>query len=238
MNIAILGYGRMGKTIERLAIKKGHNIVCKTSKGVEAGCLENADVAIDFSIPEAAFENISLCIKNGVPVVSGTTGWLDKYKEAEALCKKHQGAFIYASNFSIGVNLFFQINQILADKMKNLDEYKLSVEEIHHTGKRDKPSGTAISIAEDIVRNSFQKGWELVEHLDDVEEGVIPVKAKRFEDVKGTHIVEYKSTIDSIEIKHTAFSRDGFAKGAILAAEFIKDKQGVFGMKEVLRDLI
>ncbi len=240
MKIALLGYGRMGQIIEKLALAKGHEITYKTSTApLDEAQLQTADAAIDFSIAEAAFNNISTCFKLGIPVVSGTTGWLEQYDEAVALCKAKNASFCYASNFSVGVNLFFELNAKLAELMNPFEDYKLSLEEIHHTKKRDKPSGTAITLAKDIIAHSNQTSWKLVENSDEsLEETTqFPIEAKRFEDVKGTHIIRYTSDIDSIEIKHTANSREGFAKGAIIAAEFIADKKGVFSMKDVLKNL-
>lgn len=241
MKIALLGYGRMGKTIEKLAIADGHEIVYKTSDPIDTNQLKKADVAIDFSISESAFENITTCFREGIPVVSGTTGWLEDYDKAIGVCKKENGSFIYASNFSIGMNLFFELNRTMAKMMKNFDSYKLSIEEIHHTGKRDQPSGTAISLAEDIIEETDKSNWKLIESdqaVNDYPATEIPIEAIREEDVKGTHTIRYTSDIDSMELKHTAFTRDGFAKGAILAAEFLQDKKGIFSMKDVLKDLI
>lgn len=240
MKIAILGYGQMGKTIEKLALEADHEIVYKTSEKIDPTTLKKADVAIDFSIAEAAFENISTCFKEGVPVVSGTTGWLEDYQKAVDLCEELNGSFLYASNFSVGVNLFFELNRKLAELMKNQKDYHLHIEEIHHTKKRDAPSGTAISLAEDIMEKSENKSdWKLVEDKDkSVDNHSIPISAERLKDVKGTHKISYESDIDEIEIKHTAYSREGFAKGALLAAEFIYDKKGIFTMQEVLRNLI
>lgn len=239
MKIALLGYGRMGKTIEKLTKAEKHDIVYKTSEPIDHNKLRQADVAIDFSVAEAAFSNITACFEENIPIVCGTTGWLDQYDQAVIECQKHEGSFLYASNFSIGVNLFFQFNKTLAKMMGNFEEYKLSIEEIHHIKKRDKPSGTAISLAEDIMANSKNTKWSLIENnKKSVPEHTIPITSKRFEDVKGTHIIKYSSSIDAIEIKHTAFSRDGFAKGALIAAEYICDKKGVFDMKEVIKNLI
>ncbi len=236
MKIAILGYGRMGKTIEEIAVARGHKIVLKISDDIASYDLNKADidVAIDFSIPKAAFKNITTCFKHGIPVVSGTTGWLDKYDKAVTICKEEESAFLYASNFSIGVNVFFELNKKLAHMMKNLDEYAVDVEEIHHTKKLDAPSGTAISLAEQIMaENEKLTGWQ----LDHAGKNEIPVYAKRIADVPGTHTVAYRSPIDSIEIMHTAHSRQGFAKGAVIAAEWLQDKQGVFSMRDVLSSL-
>ena len=230
MKIAVLGYGRMGKEIEKIAISRGHEILIK--KDIDALIdITLADVAIDFSEPGSAFNNISDCIKNNVPVISGTTGWLDKYEDAVILCKKEKGAFIYASNFSLGVNIFFELNKQLAKMMRNLEDYRISMEEIHHTKKLDAPSGTAITLAEGIIENSSKENWELGENTS---EENIPIVAKRIPDVPGTHAVLYRSEVDSLEIKHTAHSRKGFALGAIVASEWILGKTGVFSMKDVL----
>jgi len=230
MKIALLGYGRMGKEIEKIAISRGHEIVIK--KDIHDTIDMNlADVAIDFSVPSAAFENISNCIKNKVPVISGTTGWLDKYQEVSLLCEKEKGAFIYASNFSLGVNIFFELNKQLAKMMHSLEDYTISLEEIHHTKKLDAPSGTAITLAEGIIENSSKKNWELGESAS---EENIPIIAKRVSEVPGTHTVWYESEVDTLEIKHTAHSRKGFALGAVVAAEWIVGKTGVFSMKDVL----
>ena len=231
MKIALLGYGRMGQTIEQIALKRGHEIVLKVDENTKSYDITLADVAIDFSIPSVAFNNISTCLKNNVPVVSGTTGWLDKFDEAEALCNQNNGGFIYASNFSLGVNIFFELNEYLAKMMKSLDQYQISMEEIHHTKKLDAPSGTAITLAEDIIKQTNKTNWAL-----DVtkEENEIPIVAKRIPDVPGTHTVDYTSEVDTIEIKHTAHNRDGFALGAVIASEWLVGKTGVFTMKDVL----
>ena len=236
MNIALLGYGRMGKTIEEIAIDRGHKVVLKFSDDIDNHDLKasNVDVAIDFSIPKAAFKNITSCFKNKIPVVSGTTGWLDDYEKARKVCTDNDSAFIYASNFSLGVNVFFELNRKLAKMMQGLSDYKADIEEIHHTQKLDAPSGTAISLAQQILEeNSKLKGWQ----LDNADEDEIPIHAKREENVPGTHTVTYDSHIDKIEITHTAKSRKGFALGAVVAAEYLKDKTGIFTMTDVLSDL-
>lgn len=230
MKIALLGYGRMGKTIERLAVERGHEIVFRIKDNIASYDLSQADVAIDFSIPDAAFKNITTCFEQHIPVVSGTTGWLDKYQKAVELCKEKKGAFIYASNFSLGVNLFFELNRKLAQMMSSFPDYSVSIEEIHHTQKLDAPSGTAISLAEQIMENSNKKGWK----LDHAGENEIPIHAKRIENVPGTHMVSYNSKVDTINIEHVAHSRDGFALGAIVAAEWLQNKTGVYTMKDVL----
>lgn len=230
MKIALLGYGRMGKEIEKIAVSRGHEIVIKKDVN-DVIDINIADVAIDFSVPTSAFDNITNCIKNNVPVISGTTGWLEKYNDAVALCEKEKGAFIYASNFSLGVNIFFELNKQLAKMMRNLEDYNISMEEIHHTKKLDAPSGTAITLAEGIIENSAKKNWDLDEKTS---EENIPILAKRIPEVPGTHTVWYDSKVDSIEIKHTAHNRQGFALGAVVAAEWILGKTGVFNMKDVL----
>lgn len=231
MKIALLGYGKMGKTIEQIALQRGHEIVLKIDENSADYDITLADVAIDFSIPAAAFNNISNCINNQVPVISGTTGWLNKLPEATALCKENNGAFITASNFSLGVNIFFELNAHLAKMMRNLEQYAISIEEIHHTKKLDAPSGTAITLAEGIIENSDKESWAL---NVTTKENVIPITAKRIDEVPGTHTVTYKSDVDTLEIKHTAHSRDGFALGAVIAAEWLVGKTGVFTMKDVL----
>lgn len=234
MKIALLGYGRMGKTIEEIAINRGHEIVARINENIEDHDLNDIDIAIDFSIPKAAFNNITTCFRNQIPVVSGTTGWLEEYNKAIEICKEENSAFIYASNFSIGVNVFFELNQKLAGMMQGLKDYSVEIEEIHHTKKLDAPSGTAITLAEQIIeKDSALSGWK----LDEVESGNIPVFAKRIDDVPGTHTVKYDSEIDTIEIKHTAKSRQGFALGAVVAAEYLQDKKGIFSMKDVMADL-
>ena len=230
MKIALLGYGRMGKEIEKIALSRGHEIVIKKDVDDKID-ITLADVAIDFSVPSSAFNNISDCINNNVPVISGTTGWLDKYEDAVTLCKEKNSAFIYASNFSLGVNIFFELNNQLAKMMSSLEDYNISMEEIHHTKKLDAPSGTAITLAEGVIANTSKKDWVLGEEAS---EENIPIIAKRIPGVPGTHSVWYDSEVDSIEIKHTAHSRKGFALGAVVAAEWIIGKQGVFSMRDVL----
>ena len=230
MKIALLGYGRMGKEIEQIALKRGHEIVIKTS-AQEGYDIQLADIAIDFSIPTAAAANISNCIHHQIPVISGTTGWLEQYDAIVELCKQKKGAFIYASNFSLGVNIFFELNKQLAKMMNTLEDYSLEIEEIHHTQKLDAPSGTAISLAEGIITHSNKKSWKLDGETDDE---IIPIVAKRIPDVPGTHSIKYASKVDSIEIKHTAHSRQGFALGAVVAAEWLVGKTGIYTMKDVL----
>lgn len=231
MKIALLGYGKMGKVIERIALERGHQIVLRKTSSTSFDGLETADVAIDFSIPSVAVSNITECLNNNIPVVSGTTGWLDDYDTMVALCNKNQGAFIYGSNFSLGVNLFFELNAYLAKMMHKFDQYKVRMEEVHHTQKLDAPSGTAISLAKDIISNSDYSNWALGENAP---ENTIAIDAKRIENVPGTHTIRYDSPEDTIEITHTAHSRDGFAFGAVIAAEWLQNKKGVYTMKDVL----
>ena len=229
MKIALLGYGKMGKVIEQIALERGHTIVLKkrSSDGYEG--LENADVAIDFSVPTSAVNHISECLNNNIPIISGTTGWLEDYDKMVDLCNQKNGSFISGSNFSLGVNIFFELNKQLAKMMRNLKQYNVSMEEVHHTQKLDAPSGTAISLANDIIKNSDYVNWSLTK-----EDNSLYIEAKRIENVPGTHSVFYDSKVDQIEIKHTAHSREGFALGSIIAAEWIKDKKGVYTMKDVL----
>ncbi len=231
MNIALFGYGKMGKMIEQIALKRGHTIVAKIDVESPDVDFSQVDVAIDFSIPSIAFENIKRCFENNTPVISGTTGWLEKFDEAVALCNEHKGAFIYASNFSLGVTIFFELNSYLASMMNNLKDYKVSIEEIHHTQKLDAPSGTAITLAEGIIENSSYNSWKLNTSENENE---IQIDAKRIENVPGTHTVGYQSSVDEIAIKHTAHNREGFALGALIAAEWLQHKTGVFTMKDVL----
>lgn len=230
MKIALLGYGRMGKVIERIALERGHEVVLRKTDVDTFEGLELADVAIDFSVPDAAVSNISTCMENNIPVISGTTGWLEDYPKMVKLCEEKNGAFIYGSNFSLGVNIFFELNAHLAKMMSNLGQYKISMEEIHHLQKLDAPSGTAISLANDIIKNSDYSSWA----IENPKEDEIFIDAKREEGVPGTHSVFYTSAVDTIEIKHTAHNREGFALGAVVAAEWIIGKKGVFGMKDVL----
>ena len=231
MKIALLGYGRMGKAIESIAIERGHEIVLKIDVNTKEYDISLADIAIDFSIPSSAFKNITNCFKNGVPVISGTTGWLEQYNEAIEVCEENNSAFISATNFSLGVNIFFSLNEQLAKMMANLKSYNISLEEIHHLKKLDAPSGTAITLADGIINTTNKKQWALDVTSDP---NTIPITAKRIPDVPGTHTVSYTSDIDTIEIKHTAHNRQGFAFGAVVAAEWLVDKTGVFSMKDVL----
>jgi len=233
MKIALFGYGKMGKEIEQIALQRGHEIVLKI-KGTEEYDISQADIAIDFSVPNAALSNIVSCFRNNVPVISGTTGWLDDFDKAIDVCKENNGSFIYASNFSIGVNIFFELNKQLAKMMNSQKEYSINVEEIHHTKKLDTPSGTAITLAEGIINSTSKRDWHLKERRTQINAGTIPIEAKRILDVPGTHIISYESQIDSIEIKHTAHNRKGFALGAVIAAEWLNNKIGIYTMKDVL----
>lgn len=230
MKIALLGYGKMGKVIEKIALERGHEIVLKKDQTSTFEGLLNADVAIDFSVPDSAVENISECLNNGVAVISGTTGWLTDYSKMERLCEAKNGSFIYGSNFSLGVNIFFELNEYLAKMMTNLKQYNVSMEEIHHTQKLDAPSGTAITLAEDIIKHTNYSNWTLEEPISNE----IKIDAKRIENVPGTHSIFYDSKVDQIEIKHTAHSREGFALGAVVAAEWLVGKKGIYTMKDVL----
>lgn len=232
MNIALLGYGKMGKAIEEIAVARGHTIGLKINNNTPID-LTGIDVAIDFSLPTVAVSNIMTCIKAGVPVVSGTTGWLEHYDDMSQLCEENNGAFLYASNFSIGVNIFFELNRKLAELMKDQQQYKVDIKEIHHTQKLDAPSGTAITLAEGILENSDKKGWELVENTIPSSD-MVPIASERMGDVPGTHKITYMNEVDTIQISHEAHSRAGFAQGALLAAEWLVGKQGVFSMKDVL----
>ncbi len=230
MKIALLGYGKMGKVIERIALERGHEIVLKKDHDNTFEGLLNADVAIDFSVPDSAVGNISECLNNGIPVISGTTGWLADYPKMVQLCEEKSGSFIYASNFSLGVNVFFELNEYLAKMMANLKQYNVSMEEIHHTQKLDAPSGTAITLAEGVIKHTDYANWTLETPISNE----IHIEAKRIENVPGTHSIFYDSEVDQIEIKHTAHSREGFALGAVVAAEWLVGKKGVFTMKDVL----
>lgn len=238
MNILLLGYGKMGQLIGEIAESRGHQLVGKITienrEELDQLQPENIDVAIEFSQPEAAVENFEWCLNRGIPVVSGTTGWLSEKPRIEKLTTEKNGTFFYASNFSIGVNIFFKVNQFLAKLMNEAGGYQVSIEEIHHTAKKDAPSGTAITLAEGIIQNhqSYQK-WNLSDEPSDSEQS-LPITSKRIDPAPGTHIIRYQSEIDDIEITHTAHSRQGFALGAVLVAEWLKDRKGVFSMDDFL----
>ena len=230
MKIALLGYGRMGRAIENIAKNRGHEIVAKIDKDEIEGTLKHANVAINFSIPDAAVNNIFSALSLKIPVVCGTTGWLEDLKKVTDFTTKNDTAFLYASNFSIGVNLFFKLNEQLAKMMNNQSEYKVNIEEIHHIHKLDAPSGTAITLAEGIIENSKSSDWSLSTDKSDE----IQIDAIREGEVPGTHNVTYESSIDAISIKHEAHNREGFALGAVVAAEWIVGKKGIFKMNDVL----
>jgi 4-hydroxy-tetrahydrodipicolinate reductase len=236
MKIALIGYGKMGKTIEEIALAKGYEIVLKidvnNAHEFTQDQLKKADVAIEFTGPHSAFENISKCIQWGVPVVSGSTGWLEKWDQISALCNQHQGCFVYSSNYSIGVNLFFELNKQLALLMEPYNDYDVSMTELHHTEKKDAPSGTAISLAEQILEKIGRKNkWVNAASADPTD---LIIHSERIDPAPGTHTVSYESAIDRIDIIHTAHTRKGFASGAVLAAEFANKKKGIFTMKQVL----
>lgn len=236
MRILLIGYGKMGKAIEEAAKKRGHEIAGIFSSS-EAKKLSHfpaglVDVAIEFTRPEAAVNNLQYCIENGIPVVSGTTGWHNQRSEIERLCTEKGGAFFYASNFSIGVNLFFQLNKYLAQSLKMFPQYNVSIDETHHTQKLDRPSGTAITLADEIISNQIGKTSWVNDPSSNMKDLVI--NSYREENVVGTHVVHYESEVDSIEIKHTAHSREGFAVGAVAAAEWLIGKKGNFGMNDML----
>jgi 4-hydroxy-tetrahydrodipicolinate reductase len=236
MNIALIGYGKMGKAIETIALEKGHQIVLKIDINNPADFnkenISKADVAIEFTGPHSAFENVMKCLELGIPVVCGSTGWLDKWDEAKSYCDKQQGSLLYASNYSIGVNLFFEINKYVAQLMSSHPDYDVIMEEIHHTQKKDAPSGTAITLAEQVLSFIKQKKqWvnEPTKNATDLE-----IISKRIDPAPGTHTIKYTSSVDDIEIIHTAHNRIGFAGGAVLAAAFLQHKKGIYSMKDVL----
>ena len=236
MYIALLGYGKMGKAIEEIAIQRGHQVVLKIDefsiKDFTAENIKKADVAIEFTNPHSAYENIRKTIEWGVPVVSGSTGWTDKLEEMKSFCKEQNGAFIYASNFSVGVNIFFEINKKLATLMAPHTNYEVILDETHHTQKKDAPSGTAITLAEQILEQVARKKKWVNELSDDPAD--LEIISQRVDPAPGTHSVKYSSPIDDIEIIHTAHNRKGFATGAVLAAEYLVGKKGFFTMKDVL----
>ncbi|TPE46068.1 4-hydroxy-tetrahydrodipicolinate reductase [Pontibacter mangrovi] len=236
MRILLIGYGKMGKTIEQLAQSKGYEVVGRISHSnaqeLQNYTSANTDVAIEFTHPASAFENISYCLQSGIPIVSGSTGWLEKYEQAKELCRKYKGAFFYASNFSVGVNLFFHFNEYIASKMKDYQSYDVQIREVHHLQKVDKPSGTGITAAEGILASYKDlSGWV----SDNPEEKTkLNIASEREPDVVGTHIVTYHSEVDTIELSHIAHSRSGFAEGALMAAAWLQGRAGVYGMKDML----
>lgn len=236
MNIALIGYGKMGKAIEEIAVQRGHVIIMKIGSSnrdeMTKENLQRADVVIEFTNPDVARENVMDCLRAGVPVVCGTTGWNEGLNNAKLKATDNNTAFLWASNFSVGVNIFFEVNKALARLMNTQSDYEISIEETHHTQKKDAPSGTAITLAEQIIDNIDRKKHWAKEHTDHPE--AFPIIAHRIENLPGTHKITYHSPIDDIEIIHTAHNRQGFALGAVLAAEFITGKQGIFEMKDVL----
>ncbi|MDI1355042.1 MAG: 4-hydroxy-tetrahydrodipicolinate reductase [bacterium] len=235
MNIALIGYGKMGKEIEAIALQKGHHIVLKIDKdnadAISGEELKKADVAIEFSTPGTVIENIKQCMHAKVPIVVGTTGWYDDYEAIIAFCQARNGALFHATNFSIGVNLFFKVNTYLAELMNKYEEYDVSMEEIHHIHKLDKPSGTAITLAEQVLAKIKRKTkWS----ISDKSANTLFIKDVREGEVPGTHIMKYTSAIDDLEIMHKAHNRKGFAMGAIMAAEFLKGKKGIYTMNDII----
>lgn len=239
MKIALSGYGKMGKEIEKIALERGHEIILKFNDPDDwvgkDDLLRQADVAIEFSMPHSVVSNIFKCFDANVPVVVGTTGWFGQLDHVKAVCHEHHRSLFYASNFSVGVNLFFEINRVLANLMNDHEEYEVKMEETHHEGKVDAPSGTAIKLANDIVDHIARKDiW--VNHSTD-KDYELEIVSHRIDQVPGTHVVSYDSDIDQIEIKHTAKSRVGFAKGAVIAAEWLVGKKGVFTMGDLIKDV-
>lgn len=233
MQIILLGYGKMGRIIERVAVERGHDVVARIDVDNQHE-LDNVqgDVAIEFSHPDAAFDNVKRCLNKQIPVVCGTTGWLTRKAEIETICKNTNGAFFYASNYSLGVNVFFKLNEYLSKVMRRFTEYDIRMDEVHHTEKKDSPSGTAITLAETIIKNSNKKkSWV---NADTGKADDLYISSFRIDQVPGTHVVKYESLVDDIEIRHTAHSREGFAKGAVMVAEWIIGKKGVLSMNEFL----
>lgn len=239
MNIALIGYGKMGKIIEGIAISRGHTIVGKSSstEPIETLDFSDVEVAIEFTTPSFAVHHIEHCLEHSVPVVVGTTAWNEQLPYVETLVGQKDGALLHASNFSIGVNVFFDINKRLAKLMANYSDYQPSLEETHHVHKLDAPSGTAVTLANDMMfENEHLRSWKLGEgEKPQTQDGQLPVTSYRKPDVPGTHIVTYESPIDTIQISHTAHSREGFALGAVIAAEFLHGKKGVFTMQDVIK---
>jgi 4-hydroxy-tetrahydrodipicolinate reductase len=235
MNIAIIGYGKMGREIEKIALERGHvvdlKISSKNTTDFTFDNLKKVDVAIEFTNPELAVNNIKTCLESNTPVVVGTTGWYDQFDEIRDSVTENEGSFLYATNCSIGVNLFFKLNKQLAEVMSNHNEYNIVMEETHHTQKLDAPSGTAITLAEGVIDNTNKDLWVKGKTSSKNQLGIV---SHREENVPGTHVVNYTSEIDDIEIKHTAHSRKGFAMGAVIAAEYIANKKGIFTMEDVL----
>ena len=238
MNIALIGYGKMGKAIEEIAISRGHNVVVKfnSQNPLESSQLRTTDVAIEFSQPDLALKHIKLCADGQIPIVVGTTAWEEHLQEIIDHIGKREASLIYSSNFSIGINLFFEMNKHLARLMNDKTDYVASITEIHHTQKIDAPSGTAVTLAKDLISNhSVYSSWKLKEDAQDFGESDLPISAIREENVPGTHLISYTSEIDTLTIKHQAHNRKGFALGAVIAAEFIHKKQGVYTMSDILK---
>jgi 4-hydroxy-tetrahydrodipicolinate reductase len=234
MKILLIGYGKMGKTIERIAVSRGHEIVGKIDVGGSIYAFENhADVAIEFTQPEAAINNLKTCFEKGIPVVCGTTGWRQHQQEVEAYCKQKNGTLLWSSNFSLGVNLFFKLNEYLAKLMNRYSQYEVSIDETHHTQKKDAPSGTAITLAEGVIKNlERKKKW--TSEANDNQDSLV-IHSFRIDPAPGTHVIRYHSEVDDIEITHTAHSREGFALGAVLVAEWLKGRKGIFTIDDFLQ---
>lgn len=237
MKIALIGYGKMGKEIEKIALTRGHEIVARINRSANLTDLlsSSADVAIEFTSPDAAQTHIEFCLEYNIPVVIGTTGWYASLENLKDQCTKQNGSMLYATNFSLGVNIFFAVNKYLAGLMNQFGNYKASMTEIHHTQKLDAPSGTAISLAEQIIEKHTQyTSWRNVKKSETESADVLSIESLRLPDVPGTHEVRYESETDTLEIKHTAHNRSGFALGAVIAAEWIQGKKGIFTMNNVL----
>ena len=230
MKIGLIGYGKMGKAIEKVAMDRGHTISFKTDN-CTVNLIKDIDIAIEFSTPESAFKNIKNCLNNSIPIVTGTTGWLDNLDNIKELCEHRNGSFLYASNFSLGANIFFELNKKLARLMSDKNQYKASIDETHHTHKVDKPSGTAITIAEDMLSNSKLDNWQ----LESKAVNGVTISSIREKEVNGIHEVKYRSDNDLISIKHEAFNRDGFALGAVVAAEWLVNKKGFYSISDMLK---
>jgi 4-hydroxy-tetrahydrodipicolinate reductase len=239
LKIVLMGYGKMGKAIENIALSRGHKMVqvfSSKSPATSPDAIPAADIIIEFTRPETAYKNLELSIKSGTPVITGTTGWLERLNEIEILCAERDGTFLYSSNFSIGMNVFFEINQLLARLMNKTGDYRASMEERHHIQKKDKPSGTAVTLAQQIINESSRiSNWTLEQGQTNTE---LPIKVVREGDIKGFHSIEYRSDIDRIRIEHEAFSREGFAMGAVMVAEWIVNKKGVFRMEDYVREVL
>jgi len=238
MNIALIGYGKMGKAIEEIAISRGHSVVVKfnSQNPLESSQLRTTDVAIEFSQPDLALKHIKLCADGQIPIVVGTTAWEEHLAEIINHIDKREASLIYSSNFSIGVNLFFEMNKYLARLMNDKTDYVASITEIHHAQKIDAPSGTAVTLAKDLISNHpTYSSWKLTGQSQNMEKSDLPISAIREENVSGTHLISYTSEIDTLTIEHQAHNRKGFALGAVIAAEFIHKKQGVYTMSDILK---